>query len=68
MGTALYTELKNKCVQAHHRIDANNNLEAQINSLPAGGSPEAKAAFEKVVQFLMQTNASLAMSYSIHSA
>ncbi|AMG65700.1 RecT family recombinase [Providencia stuartii] len=52
MGTALYTELKNKCVQAHHRIDANNNLEAQINSLPAGGSPEAKAAFEKVVQFL----------------
>ncbi|MEY0065916.1 RecT family recombinase [Providencia hangzhouensis] len=52
MGTSLYTELKNKCVQAHHRIDANNNLEAQINSLPAGGSPEAKAAFEKVVQFL----------------
>ncbi|MGM0935409.1 MAG: RecT family recombinase [Pseudomonadota bacterium] len=52
MGTALYTELKNKCVQAHHRIDANNNLEAQINSLPAGGSPEAKAAFEKVFQFL----------------
>lgn len=52
MGTALYTELKNKCVQAHHRVDSRNNLEAQINSLPAGGSPEAKAAFEKVFQFL----------------
>nr|ELR5173121.1 recombinase RecT [Providencia rettgeri]ELR5195418.1 recombinase RecT [Providencia rettgeri] len=52
LGTALFTELKNKAVQAYHRIDANNNLEAQINSLPAGGSPEAKAAFDKVVQFL----------------
>ncbi|MBS0857928.1 RecT family recombinase [Providencia rettgeri] len=52
LGTALFTELKNKAVQAYHRIDANNNLEAQINSLPAGGSPEAKASFEKVFQFL----------------
>ncbi len=51
MGTTLYTELKNKCVQAHHRIDANNNLEAMINGLPNGGSPEAKEAFDKVMQF-----------------
>lgn len=51
MGTTLYAELKNKCVQAHHRIDANNNLEAMINSLPNGGSPEAKEAFDKVMQF-----------------
>ncbi len=52
MGTSLYTELTNKAKQAYHRVDSRNNLEAQINSLPAGGSPEAKAAFEKVVQFL----------------
>ncbi|ENY6782852.1 RecT family recombinase [Providencia rettgeri] len=52
MGTSLYTELTNKAKQAYHRVDSRNNLEAQINSLPAGGSPEAKAAFEKVFQFL----------------
>ncbi|HGV3502139.1 RecT family recombinase [Providencia vermicola] len=52
MGTSLYTELTNKAKQAYHRVDSRNNLEAQINSLPASGSPEAKAAFDKVVQFL----------------
>ncbi|WP_273803089.1 RecT family recombinase [Providencia rettgeri] len=52
MGTSLYTELTNKAKQGYHRVDSRNNLEAQINSLPAGGSPEAKAAFDKVVQFL----------------
>ncbi|EJD6612260.1 recombinase RecT [Providencia rettgeri] len=52
MGTSLYTELTNKAKQAYHRVDSRNNLEAQINSLPAGGSPEAKEAFERVVQFL----------------
>lgn len=50
MSTAIYTELKNKSVQAYHRIDAHNNLEAMINSLPAGGSEEAKMAFTKVLQ------------------
>ncbi|WGL96467.1 RecT family recombinase [Arsenophonus nasoniae] len=50
MSTAIYTELKNKSVQAYHRIDAHNNLEAMINSLPAGGSEEAKIAFNKVLQ------------------
>ncbi|WGL97375.1 recombinase RecT [Arsenophonus sp. aPb] len=50
MSTAIYTELKNKSVQAYHRIDAHNNLEAMINSLPAGGSQEAKIAFNKVLQ------------------
>lgn len=52
MGTTLYTELTNKAKQAYHRIDSRNNLEEMINSLPAGGLPEAKTAFDKVVQFL----------------
>lgn len=52
MGTTLFTELKNKAIQTYHRIDARNNLETQINSLPAGGTPEAQEAFEKIRMLL----------------
>lgn len=52
MGITLFTELKNKAVQAYHVIDSRNLLEAEINSLPEPGTPEAAEAFQKVEQLL----------------
>lgn len=52
MGITLFTELKNKAVQAYHVIDSRNQLEAVINSLPEPGTPEAADAFAKVEQLL----------------
>ena len=59
MGINLFTELKNKAVQAYHRIDARNALEASINSLPESGSPEATEAFEKVDKLLKSSKRKL---------
>ncbi|ARX34518.1 TPA: recombinase RecT [Proteus mirabilis] len=59
MGINLFTELKNKAVQAYHRIDARNALEASINSLPESGSPEATEAFEKVDKLLRSSKRKL---------
>ncbi len=59
MGINLFTELKNKAVQAYHRIDARNTLEASINSLPESGSPEATEAFEKVDKLLKSSKRKL---------
>ncbi|PHZ92575.1 enterohemolysin [Klebsiella variicola] len=47
LGTALYTELKNKAVKRYYLVDANNKVEAAINSLPNPGDPEAEALFAK---------------------
>ncbi len=47
LGTALYTELKNKAVKRYYLVDAKNKVEAAINSLPNPGDPEAKAFFAK---------------------
>ncbi|HCI6643822.1 TPA: recombinase RecT [Klebsiella variicola subsp. variicola] len=47
LGTALYTELKNKAVKRYYLVDAKNKVEAAINSLPNPGDPEAKALFAK---------------------
>lgn len=52
MGITLFTELKNKAVQAYHVIDSRNQLEAVINSLPEPCTPEATEAFAKVEQLL----------------
>ncbi|HIC2884901.1 TPA: RecT family recombinase [Morganella morganii] len=52
MGITLFTELKNKAVQAYHVIDSRNLLEVEINSLPEPGTPEAAEAFQKVEQLL----------------
>lgn len=52
MGITLFTELKNKAVQAYHVIDSRNLLEAEINSLPEPGTPESAEAFQKVEQLL----------------
>ncbi|PBS91860.1 enterohemolysin [Escherichia coli] len=47
LGTALYTELKNKAVKRYYQVDAQNKVEAVINSLPNPGEPESAAMFAK---------------------
>lgn len=43
LGTALFTELKNKAVKRYYQVDAQNKVEAVINS----GEPEAAEMFAK---------------------
>lgn len=47
LGTALFTELKNKAVKRYYLVDARNKVEAAINSLPNPGEPEAEELFAK---------------------
>ncbi|SXZ03430.1 RecT family recombinase [Klebsiella pneumoniae] len=47
LGAALYTELKNKAVKRYYQVDAQNKVEAAINSLPNPGEPEAAELFTK---------------------
>lgn len=47
LGSALYTELKNKATQRYHRVNARNKIEATINSLPNAGEPDATELFTK---------------------
>lgn len=47
LGTAIYTELKNKAVKRYYLVDARNKIEAAINSLPNPGEPEAVELFAK---------------------
>lgn len=47
LGSALFTELKNKATQRYHRVNARNKIEATINSLPPAGEPDAAALFTK---------------------
>ena len=47
LGSALYTELKNKATQRYHRVNARNKVEATINSLPGAGEPDAADLFTK---------------------
>lgn len=47
LGTALFTELKNKAVKRYYLVDAKNKVEAAINSLPNPGEPEAAELFAK---------------------
>lgn len=47
LGSALFTELKNKATQRYHRVNARNKIEATINSLPSAGEPDAAVLFTK---------------------
>ncbi|MDM2958749.1 recombinase RecT [Citrobacter sp. CK202] len=47
LGTALFTELKNKAVKRYYLVDAKNKVEAAINSLSNPGEPEAAELFAK---------------------
>ncbi len=52
LGSALFTELKNKAVRRYYLVDARNKVEAAINSLPQPGEPGAEEQFVKAEQAL----------------
>jgi len=52
LGTALFTELKNKAVKRYYLVDARNKVEAVINSLPQPDEPDAAEAFENAERTL----------------
>lgn len=47
LGSALFTELKNKAVKRYYLVDHRNKVEATINSLPNAGEPDAAELFVK---------------------
>lgn len=52
LGSALYTELKNKAVKRYHLVDARNKVEAAINSLPQPGEPDSAERFAEAERVL----------------
>ena len=52
LGSALFTELKNKAVKRYYQVDAINRLEAAINSLPRPDEDDAGARFTEVEKTL----------------
>lgn len=52
LGTALFTELKNKAVKRYYLVDARNRIEAEINSLPQPGTPDAAERFAALEKLL----------------
>ncbi|ENM5425321.1 recombinase RecT [Escherichia coli] len=52
LGTALFTELKNKAVKRYYLVDHRNKVEAAINSLPSPDEPDAADRFGEVERVL----------------
>ncbi|HDR2380095.1 TPA: recombinase RecT [Enterobacter kobei] len=52
LGSALFTELKNKAVKRYYLVDARNKVEAAINSLPQPGEPDGAERFEEAERVL----------------
>ncbi|HBC8790103.1 TPA: recombinase RecT [Citrobacter braakii] len=52
LGSALFTELKNKAVKRYYLVDSRNKVEAAINSLPSPDEPGAAARFGEVERVL----------------
>ncbi len=52
LGTALFTELKNKATRRYHLVKHRNAVDAAINSLPQPGEPDAAEQFAKAEQML----------------
>ncbi len=52
LGSALFTELKNKAVKRYYLVDARNKVEAAINSLPPSDEPDAAERFAEVERVL----------------
>ena len=52
LGTALFTELKNKAVKRYYLVDSRNKVEAAINSLPSPDEPGAASRFEEAERVL----------------
>lgn len=52
LGTALFTELKNKATRRYHLVNAKNKVDAVINSLPQPGEPDAVERFAEAERTL----------------
>lgn len=52
LGSALFTELKNKAVKRYYLVDSRNKVEAAINSLPSPDEQDAAARFGEVERVL----------------
>ncbi|MFO3904126.1 RecT family recombinase [Enterobacter hormaechei] len=52
LGTALFTELKNKATRRYHLVKHRNAVEAAINSLPQPGEPGAIEQFAEAERVL----------------
>lgn len=52
LGSALFTELKNKAVKRYYLVDSRNKVEAAINSLPSPDEPDAAERFGEVERVL----------------
>ncbi|EMX0145584.1 recombinase RecT [Salmonella enterica] len=52
LGSALFTELKNKAVKRYYLVDHRNKVEAAINSLPSPDEPDAADRFGEVERVL----------------
>ena len=52
LGSALFTELKNKAVKRYYLVDSRNKVEAAINSLPSPDEPDAAARFGEAERVL----------------
>ncbi|EHE5100835.1 recombinase RecT [Salmonella enterica] len=52
LGTALFTELKNKATRRYHLVKHRNLVETAINSIPRPDAPEATACFKAVEKAL----------------
>lgn len=52
LGTALFTELKNKAVKRYYLVDSRNKVEAAINSLPSPDEHGAATRFEEAERVL----------------
>lgn len=68
LGTALFTELKNKAVKRYYQVDAQNKVEAVINSIPNPGEPEAAGCLLKLKARLALLNVILATNCTISTA
>ncbi|HAF5791974.1 TPA: enterohemolysin, partial [Salmonella enterica] len=52
LGTALFTELKNKATRRYHLVKHRNLVETAINAIPHPGEPESVAGFEAAEKVL----------------
>ncbi|EAQ9999407.1 enterohemolysin, partial [Salmonella enterica] len=52
LGTALFTELKNKATRRYHLVKHRNLVETAINAIPCPGEPESVAGFEAAEKVL----------------
>lgn len=67
LGIDLYTELKGKVVQRHHRLTAVTRIEKMINDLPQPDEPEAAGKFTALENALNAAKVCLGELYDAYS-